>query len=219
MVMMKKAIIFQGGWDGHEPVQVSALFKEILEKEGFAVELYDTLDCLADGERLKTYDLIVPIWTMSEIKPEYVQNVCEAVAEGTGIAGCHGGMCDAFRNSVQWQFLTGAQWVAHPGNDGIEYMVHVLPGNRFTEGLKDFKVVSEHYYLHIDPAVKVHATTRFPVVDGPHAANGEVDMPVVFTKSWGKGKVFYTSLGHHADIFDIPEAKEIMRRGLVWAAK
>jgi type 1 glutamine amidotransferase len=216
---MKKALIFQGGWDGHEPVQVSKIFKDILIEGGFDVDLYDNLDCLADAEKLKELDLIVPVWTMGSINGQYVKNVSEAVAQGTGLAGCHGGMCDSFRDNVDWQFMTGSQWVAHPGNDGVEYMVHVLKDNYFTKGLEDFKVCSEQYYLHVDPAVKVYATTAFPVIDGPHAANGRVDVPVVYTKMWGTGKVFYTSLGHHADIFSIPEAFEIMKRGLLWAAR
>ncbi|HWT74035.1 MAG TPA: ThuA domain-containing protein [Mobilitalea sp.] len=216
---MKRALIFQGGWDGHEPVLVSGIFKKILVEGGFDVELYDNLDCLADAGKLKEYDLIVPVWTMGTIDGQYVRNVCEAVSGGTGIAGCHGGMCDSFRDNVEWQFMTGSQWVAHPGNDGVEYMVHVSNDDYFTKGLKDFKVCSEQYYLHVDPAVKVYATTTFPVIDGPHATNGKVNMPVVYTKMWGEGKVFYTSLGHHADIFNIPEAYEIMKRGLLWAAR
>ena len=115
--------------------------------------------------------------------------------------------------------MTGAQWVAHPGNDGTEYMVNVSNDDYFTKGMSDFKVSSEQYYIHVDPAVKVYATTRFPVADGPHVANGEVDVPVVYTKMWGKGKVFYTTLGHLANVFDIPEAFEIMKRGLIWAAR
>lgn len=216
---MKKAIIFQGGWDGHEPVQVSGVFKNILVEGGFEVDLYDNLDCLADVEKLKKYDLIVPVWTMDKIDSQYAKNVCEAVAEGTGMAGCHGGMCDAFRENVDWQFMTGSQWVAHPGNDGVKYMVHVSNDDYFTNGLTDFEVSSEQYYLHVDPAVKVYATTTYPVIDGPHATNGKVVMPVVYTKMWGAGKIFYTSLGHHADIFDIPEVYEIMKRGLLWAAR
>lgn len=216
---MKRALIFQGGWDGHEPVQVSEIFKNILTEGGFEVELYDSLDCLADSDKLKEFDLIVPVWTMGTIDAQYVKNVCEAVAGGTGIAGCHGGMCDSFRENVEWQFMTGSQWVAHPGNDGVEYMVNVSKDDYFTKGLDDFKVCSEQYYLHVDPAVKVYATTTFPVIEGPHAANGKVDIPVVYTKMWGAGKVFYTSLGHHADIFDIPQAFEIMKRGLLWAAR
>jgi type 1 glutamine amidotransferase len=158
---------------------------------------------------------------MGEIEYDSVKNVCEVVAEGTGIAGCHGGMCDSFRQSTHWQFLTGAQWVEHPGNDGVKYRVEMVRSSSspLIEGIADFDVSSEQYYIHIDPAVNVLATTRFPTVDGPHAANGPVDVPVAYTKRWGKGKVYYNSLGHHADIFDIPEALELMRRGFLWASR
>lgn len=216
----KKALIVWGGWDGHEPEQVSEIFNKLLTDEGFETEASDTLESFADAAKLSEYDLIVPVWTMGEIKHDYVLNVCNAVTGGTGIAGCHGGMCDSFRNSTEWQFMTGAQWVAHPGNDGTEYTVNIRKNSSspIVEGLDDFKVSSEQYYIHIDPAVNILATTRFPVADGPHASNGEVDVPVVFTKSWGKGKVFYNSLGHHADVFAIPQALELMRRGFLWAA-
>jgi uncharacterized protein len=219
--MTKKALIVQGGWDGHEPKQVSEIFADILRKEGFEVEISDTLDSFIDEEKLMGLNLIVPVWTMGEIKNEQLRPVLNAVAAGVGIAGCHGGMCDSFRNSVEWQFMTGSQWVAHPGNDGVEYEVNIVKSSSSTiiENIPDFKVKSEQYYIHIDPAVNVLATTTFPVIEGPHSSNGKVTVPVVYTKTWGKGKVFYNSLGHHADIFDIPEAKELMRRGFLWAAK
>lgn len=218
--MAKKALIVQGGWDGHEPVQVSQVFKKVLEENGFEVEVSDTLDAFLDVGKLKQLDLIIPAWTMGSITNEQVRPVLEAVASGVGIAGCHGGMCDSFRESVDWQFMTGGQWVAHPGNDGTEYVVNIKRGSSpIVEGIEDFPVKSEQYYLHVDPAVEVLATTRFPVADGPHASNGAVDMPVVWTKRWGKGKVFYCSLGHHADVIDHGPALEIMRRGFIWAAR
>lgn len=219
--MSKKALIFHGGWDGHEPVQVSEVFADILRGEGFSVEVSNTLDVLLDTQALMQNDLIIPVWTMGEITNDQCRSVCAAVEAGSGLAGCHGGMCDAFRNSTEWQFMTGSQWVAHPGNDRTDYTVNIKKSTAspITEGIGDFAVKSEQYYIHVDPAVSVLATTTFPVVDGPHAPNGKVDVPVVYTKYWGKGRVFYNSLGHHADVFDIPEAKELMRRGFLWAAR
>jgi type 1 glutamine amidotransferase len=129
-------------------------------------------------------------------------------------------MCDAFRESVQWQFMTGGNWVAHPGGDGIEYMVNVKHSSSpLVDGINDFLVKSEQYYMHVDPSIEVLATTRFPSVTWYHSSNREVDVPVVWTKRWGVGRVYYNSLGHHADIFDIPEALELMRRGFLWAAE
>ncbi|MEO3948055.1 ThuA domain-containing protein [Gorillibacterium sp. CAU 1737] len=219
--MAKQALIVRGGWDGHEPVQVSEVFSAVLGAEGFEVEISDTLDSFKDEEKLKSLSLIVPVWTMGEITDEQLQPVLRAVESGVGIAGCHGGMCDAFRSSVEWQFMTGSQWVAHPFNDGVEYVVNIVSGSSspIVEGIRDFQVKSEQYYLHVDPAANVLATTTFVVSEGPHSANGEIVMPVVYTKRWGLGRVFYNALGHHADIFDIPEAKELMRRGFLWAAK
>ncbi|HBN82256.1 MAG TPA: hypothetical protein DDZ89_00245 [Clostridiales bacterium] len=218
--MSKQVLIVRGGWTGHEPVQVSEVFSSMLKKEGFQVTISETLDSFLDLEMLKSLHMIVPIWTMGKITGEQVKNVSEAVAAGTAIAGCHGGMCDAFRESVEWQFITGGNWVSHPGGDGVEYIVQInkASSSSIVEGIDDFIVKSEQYYLHVDPAVDVLATTRLPVVNWYHASNGYVNMPVLWTKKWGFGRVFYSSLGHHADIFDIPEAYETMRRGFLWAA-
>ena len=218
---MKKALIVRGGWDGHEPLLVSERFARILREEDFEVTISDTLDAFLDVESLKTLDLIIPVWTMGNITREQCESVVVAVGKyGVGLAGCHGGMCDSFRMSTEWQFMTGGQWVSHPGGDGVPYTVNIKhTSSPITDGLSDFKVASEQYYVHIDPAVEVLATTRYPVVNYYHAANGAVDVPVTWTKMWGHGRVFYTSLGHHDDVFNAPEAEVMMRRGMLWAAE
>lgn len=214
-----RALITWGGWPGHEPDKVASLCAELLRAEGGEVEVTDSLACFDDGAALAGFDLIVPIWTMSEIAKERTEAVAAAVAGGVGLAGCHGGMCDAFRNDVLWQFMTGAQWVAHPGNDGVEYRVRMVSDDPLVAGIGNFGVKTEQYYLHIDPAVQVHAVCDFPVVDGPHAANGPVEMPVVFTKRWGAGRVYYNALGHQANVIDHGPARELLRRGMIWAAQ
>ena len=111
-----KALIVWGGWDGHEPKEVAEIFRDLLAKEKFDVEVSDTLDAFVDAGRVKSMNLIVPVWTMGKISPEQLKPVLAAVEAGVGIAGCHGGMCDSFRETTEWQFMTGGQWVAHPGN-------------------------------------------------------------------------------------------------------
>ncbi|MDR2536489.1 MAG: ThuA domain-containing protein [Treponema sp.] len=219
--MKRKGLILCGGWDGHEPKLVTERFKNFLESKDFEVSVVDTTDVLQDKERLMALDLFVPVWTMGQELPKpYIEPLLEAVGSGVGIAGCHGGMCDAFRANVAWQFLTGGNWVAHPGSDGTRFRVHITSSsNPLTEGIKDFDVVSEQYYLHVDPVNEILAATRFPTVKWYHSANGEVDVPVVWTRRWGHGRVYYNALGHHNDVFDIPEAWELMKRGLLWAAE
>jgi type 1 glutamine amidotransferase len=217
---MKKALIVWGGWDGHQPREVAEIFRGQLEEEGFSVEVSDTLEAFVEREKLKSLELIVPVWTMGRIEQEWVNNVSAAVQSGVGIAGCHGGMCDAFRENTDWQFMTGGQWIAHPGNDGTEYSVNIKHSSSpLVESIDDFSVSTEQYYLHVDPAVEVLATTRFPIADGPHSLNKAVDMPVVWTKRWGQGRVYYNSLGHQANIMEIPVVKELMRRGFIWCAE
>jgi type 1 glutamine amidotransferase len=199
---------------------VAQRFAGILEGAGFSVALSDTVECLSSPEALSELDLLVPCWSMGTLPKGYSGHVARAVGAGVGVAGCHGGMCDAFRADTEWQFITGGQWVSHPGGDGTPHTVNITAkSNPLVAGIEDFTLSSEHYYLHIDPAVEVLATTRFPVATYYHTANRPVDMPVVWTKMWGLGRVFYSSLGHHNDVFDkTPEALEIMRRGLLWAA-
>lgn len=216
----RRALIVWGGWDGHEPEAVATHFAFLLEQEGFDVHVSNTLDAFCEND-LSALSLIVPTWTMGEISQEQCSAVTTAVAEGgVGLAGCHGGMCDAFRANTEWQFMTGGQWVAHPGDGGVEYTVNVCKQTPLTEGIEDFKIKSEQYYLHTDPGNDVLATCDFPhpAHGGPHSGNA-CKMPVVWTKSFGKGRVFYCALGHDRAVFDVPEVTELMRRGFVWAAK
>lgn len=215
----KRALIVWGGWDGHEPEAVAGIFAGSLREHGFMVQVRDSLDAFRDEALMRDLDLIVPVWTMGAIEGEQLEPLLEAVAGGVGLAGCHGGMCDSFRASPDYQFMTGGQWVAHPGGDGVTHQVHIVDRAHFiTEGSADFTVSTEQYYLHVDPANVVLATTRFPVADGPHVPNGPVEMPVVWTKWYGEGRVFYCSLGHHADVVRQPEVLRLCRRGALWAA-
>ena len=219
--MARKALIVWGGWDGHQPKEVAAIFERVLKADGFEVDVRDKLDVFADAQTLGALDLIVPVWTAGQLTPEQQNIVCKTVREqGVGVAGCHGGMCDAFRNACEWQFMTGGQWVAHPGNDGVRYTVNIRERKHpVTEGINDFEVSSEQYYMHVDPGIKVLASTHFPVADGPHVPNGPVEMPVLWTKMYGKGRIFYSSLGHQADVVEAEPHLTIMRRGFAWAAE
>ena len=215
----RSALIVWGGWDGHEPQQVAEIFHKALTEKGFSVQVSDTLDAYTSTD-LKALTLIVPVWTMGSITGDQLNPLLEAVKSGVGLAGCHGGMCDSFRNETEYQFMTGGQWVSHPGNDGTEYIVRITDPDHFiTQGAPaEFAVKSEQYYMHTDPANKVLAVTPFPVADGPHVANGPFDMPVIWTKYYGQGRVAYNSLGHHADIVAQKEVLPLMTRSLLWAA-
>lgn len=205
---MKRALIVWGGWEGHYPAEVANLLVGQLRKYSFEITIADTLDAFKAPD-LGKLDLIVPIWTMGHIEQDQLAPLLEAVRGGVGIAGQHGGMGDAFRNETEYQYMVGGQWVSHPGGDGVTYTVHIDGApSPITEGIDDFEVTSEHYYMHVDPGNTVLATTRF----------GDVVMPVVWTKHYGKGRVFYCSLGHAPDVVRMPPVLDMLTRGMLWAA-
>jgi len=195
----------------------AGIFRACLESAGYRTELVETLDIYCDADKLREFDLIVPVWTMGTITSDQEKGLLDAVRSGIGLAGWHGCMADSFRNNTEYQFMVGGQWVAHPGNI-ISYRVNIIgQEDPITAGIPDFDINSEQYYLHVDPSNEVLATTTFrgdvlPWIDG-------VVMPVVWKRKWGNGKVFYCSLGHVAKDFDVPEVREIVRRGLLWATR
>jgi len=214
---MKKVLIVWGGWEGHEPKECADIIAGALNEEGFDVQLADTLDVYLDADKMNTLSLVVPMWTMGTITREQERGLLEAVKGGAGIAGWHGGMGDSFRQNTEYQWMVGGQWVSHP--DGVtDYEVNIVDhDDPITRGLSDFKMHSEQYYMHVDPSNEVLATTTFHSPAAPWI-EGAV-MPVVWKRMWGKGRVFYSSLGHVAADFDVPEALEIQKRGSLWASR
>jgi type 1 glutamine amidotransferase len=216
MLKMREAMIVWGGWPGHDPDLCASMIRGWLKAEGFGVRIETTTEAFLDPA-LKNLSLIIPIYTMSKIEKPEALALCDAVKSGVGLAGHHGGMCDAFRDNVDYQFMCGGQWVAHPGNI-IDYKVDVTrPDDPVMAGIDSFEYRSEQYYMHVDPAIEVLATTTFnadhaPWVDG-------VVMPVVWKKRFGQGRVFYSSLGHRAYELDVPEIRTLMTRGMLWAAR
>jgi len=212
-----KALFVYGGWPGHAPEKCRDLFVPFMKESGFDVTVSDNLDIYLNKELMESLDIIVQIMTMSKITNEQEKGLLTAIKNGTGMAGWHGGMGDAFRNNTEYQFMVGGQWVAHPGGI-IDYTVNITDDeDGITKGLSDFKMHTEQYYMHVDPNNKVLANTTF-TADHANWIDGTV-MPVCWKKIYGKGRIFYSSLGHKIDDFDVPEVLTIQKRGILWAAQ
>lgn len=218
----KKALIVYGGWDGHQPKECAELFAPLLDDAGYDVLLSDSLEIYEDEDLMPTLDVILPIWTMGKINDKQWQGLKSAVYNGCGFAGFHGGILDAFRENSEYQFMTGGQFVDHPGNCEPTYTVRTVePDHPITQGIDAFTLQgTEQYYMHTDPGINVLMTsviqhgkgdiTTYPI---------GVEMPYCWTRTWGKGKIFAAAWGHNTNDFDVPEAKEIVLRGLLWASR
>jgi type 1 glutamine amidotransferase len=212
-----KVLMVWGGWPGHEPKQTVDIFAPWLAEQGFDVEISNSLDSYLDAEKMKSLALVVQVYTMGTITPQQERGLLDAVKGGVGLAGWHGGLSDSFRNNTEYEFMVGGAWAAHPGGV-IDYTVNIAKrDDPITKGLSDFRMHSEQYYMLVDPNAEVLATTTFTGQYAPWI-NGTV-MPVAWKKLYGKGRVFHLSVGHVAADFSVSEAKQIMQRGLLWAAR
>lgn len=219
---MKNALMVWGGWSGHTPEEATTLIAAQLKTRGFTVTISDTLDAYLDADAMQAYDLIVQCVTMAEITPEQCTGLIEAVKSGTGFAGWHGGIIDSFRNQTEYHWMTGGQWVAHPGNLIPSQTVNIAePDHEITKGLSDFELTNtEQYYIHYDPAVHVLCTTTFSGEHGDATLYpaGTV-MPYAWTRQFGAGRVFVACWGHTDSDFTDETSLEIVLRGLSWASR
>lgn len=214
----KRILIVFGGWQGHEPRQSIEVFLPWLKAEGALVDTTSNLVVYADKAYMSTVDLIIQNVSSSTLTQDQEKGLLAAVKGGVGLAGWHGGLGSSFYQNVKYHYMVGGQWVAHPGNI-IDYEVNILDtDDSLLNGIsRTFSLRSEQYYMHVDPNVKVLATTTFT---GKHDDWIEgATMPVVWKKTYGKGRVFYSSLGHVAADFQVHEVLEIMKRGITWAAQ
>ncbi|MBY8878703.1 ThuA domain-containing protein [Streptomyces sp. PLK6-54] len=211
-------MVVRGGWEGHAPVAITDLFLPFLRDHGFTVQTSEDLAVYEDAALLAATDLVVQCWSMGEVTPAQSRGLSAAVRAGTGFAGWHGGIVDAFRGDLDYQLVTGGQFLMHPPGF-VEHTVHLAPGrdtHPVVGGLRDFRVHTEQYWVATDPAIDVLATTTFPAGEEREAP---VVMPAVWTRGHGRGRVFVSTIGHKADDFDVPEVRALTERGLLWAAR
>ena len=213
----KKILVVYGGWAGHQPKYFADKISSWLKSQKAKVYLSDSTSVYTNEKLMNKLDLIIQHITMSKITDDQLNGLLKAVKNGTGLAGCHGGLGDSFRNNTEYQYMIGGQFVKHPGGQ-VNYRVTIE--NRkdsITRGIKDFNIFSEQYYMHVDPALDVLATTTFSEKYDPWIKG--VIIPVVWKKKYGKGKIFYNSIGHSKQDYNIPEVWTLIKRGVIWATK
>jgi uncharacterized protein len=210
----RRAVVVWGGWPGHQPQEATELFTPYLKENGFDVQVTDDLDAYLD---LDGVDLVVQCISMGEITDEQRKGLDAAVRGGTGLAGWHGGIVDSFRANADYQFITGGQFVSHPGGF-VDHEITIVADHPIVEGLTHFSLHTEQYYVHADPTNNVLATTTFrahpdfPWIDG-------ATMPAVWTRTWGDGRIFVCTPGHSLEDLDVPEVRTMIERGLLWASR
>jgi type 1 glutamine amidotransferase len=214
---VRHALVVRGGWEGHGPGAATDRYVLVLKEARFDVTVSDSLDSYLDSELLAATDLIVQCWTMGELTGEQTAGLSRAVRAGTGFAGWHGGIVDSFRGNTNYSLVTGGQFVHHP-RGFVDYSVRPVSSHPVVAGIEPFAVSTEQYYVLVDPGNQVHAVTDF-VADPEYPEMAGVVMPVTWTRRWGAGRVFVTTIGHHVPDLEVPEVDSMIRKGMAWAAR
>ncbi|QHC57571.1 ThuA domain-containing protein [Rathayibacter sp. VKM Ac-2760] len=228
----KRALVVRGGWDGHQPVEATELFLPFLEENGFEVRIEESTAVYADEDYLRTVDLIVQSNTMTSIEwPEFL-GLRAAVERGTGLAGWHGGIADSYRSNSDYLQLIGGQFVSHPGKHPDErtgeqsdnYVPHTIEmtalaaDHPITQGISDFELTTEQYWVLHDDYNDVLATTTQAVREWDPWTR-PITSPAVWTRQWGAGRIFVSTPGHRVEILQDANVRTIIERGLLWASR
>jgi type 1 glutamine amidotransferase len=228
----RQALVVRGGWEGHEPVATTDLFIPFLKDNGFEVRIEDSPQVYADTEYMAGVDLVLQSVTQSAITAEQLDGLRGAIEAGTGLAGWHGGIADSYRENTDYLHLVGGQFACHPGkhpdervgeqsDNYVPHTIHVLPeaaDHPITRGIEDFELTTEQYWVLTDGYIDVLATTTQQARpwDPWHRP---VVSPAIWTRSWGQGRIFVATPGHHVDVLEEPHVRTIVERGLLWAAR
>lgn len=229
---MKQALVVRGGWDGHQPKETTEVFIPFLEENDFHVRIEESSAIYADHDFMAKVDLIQQTNTMNTIEKEELKGLQTAIINGTGFGGWHGGIADSYRNSSDYLQMVGGQFANHPGKDAIEcigeqsdnYVKHTInmtelgKVHEITEGIDDFELTTEQYWVLHDSYNDVLATTTQKVRSWD-PWNREITSPAIWTRNWGKGRIFVITCGHNLQIVKNPTVEKIIKRGLLWASR
>jgi type 1 glutamine amidotransferase len=227
----RRALIVRGGWDGHQPIESTELFIPFLESSGFEVRVEESPAVYADATYMPTVDLIVQSNTMNTIEDAELKGLISAVQAGAGLAGWHGGIADSYRNSSDYLHFIGGQFASHPGkapeervgeqsDNYVPHKIKITEAGRehpVTHGIGDFELVTEQYWVLHDDYLDVLATTTQAVRPWDPWTR-PVTSPAIWTRQWGKGRIFVSTPGHRVEILENPKVRTIIERGLLWAA-
>lgn len=232
MTATRKALVVRGGWEGHRPVEATDMFIPFLQENGFDVRVEDSNEVYADEAAMEATDLIVQSVTMSDISGDALKGLRRAVERGTGLAGWHGGIADSYRNSSDYLQLIGGQFATHPskhpdsceGDESDNFLCYTVDltdlgrGHQIMDGLEDFTLRTEQYWVLTDDLNDVLATTTHPV-QPYHPWHRPITSPAVWTREWGAGRVFVATPGHSPVVLRDINVRTIIERGMLWASR
>jgi type 1 glutamine amidotransferase len=150
---------------------------------------------------LKNYDAVIFANTTGDLPLPDKEAFLDWIKSGKGFAGMHSAT-DTFRDHQppdSYVEMIGAEFKHHDAQVQVQPIIQdkACPACRHLPA--DWKVFDEIYQLKSFDRTKMHGLLTLD----KHPNNGTPgDYPIAWCKQYGKGRVFYTSLGHREDVWD-----------------
>lgn len=201
-----KTLLLTGG-PIHDGKNIGNIVQAAMEKTGLfgITRVHEDLDALL-AERIAPFDLVMFYWTLGELTEAQKRGLMNHIASGKGYVTFHSG-ADSFRGDPDYRALVGGYFVTHPRYRTYQVSITEVD-SPITRGIEEFMITDEQYIVDYDPRVTVLANALY---------KGRL-MPVLWTKDWGKGRVYYNALGHDPKACEQEMFQKLLIRGALWAA-
>ncbi len=201
------SVLFLGDKGHHRPADRAAQLIPVMYDRGINVTYTEKLSDLSP-DTLKKYDALIVYANIDAIEPSQNQALLDYVAAGGGFVPLHcASYC--FRNASDYVSLVGAQFKSH--GTGEFNTTTVDAEHPITKGLEPFRTWDETYVhsQHNERDRHVLQTRR----------EGSGEEPWTWTRTHGKGRVFYTAYGHDGRTWGQPAFHDLIERGIRWASQ
>lgn len=205
----KKILLYQGGRYSSKDVSFKH-FKNILTDY-----IIDTFEDVQIFNSDKFFEYIAAIFYSQggELTNKQEMNILEFIKAGRGFIGLHGASA-SFKSHSKYFEMLGGRFIEHKRVKSFK-VINIEKQHPITRGLEDFTVRDEPYRheFSMSKDIRILAIGDYQDVDNPNLE------PIMWTKSYGEGRVFYCSLGHRTNSLKSPIFQKIIQRAVKWVIK
>jgi len=215
-----RVVLVTGG--GHDFKKFTVTIEKLFEQVG-GIKIVQRLEPGKDGPdahilklselRNEDADVVIFYTVGYKLDPIREKALEQFVDNGGGLVAIHCASA-SFGSSATWLRLVGARFAGHyKGLHKLEIKI-TDPAHPIMKGVEPFTIVDEEYN-HSFAKVEMHVLAEFK--ERPEGSKGK-NNDIVWTRNVGKGRVFYSALGHGPEAWGTPAWQKMVLQGICWSA-
>jgi uncharacterized protein len=198
------------------------IIEELGSANGFDVIITHKAEKYITPENLKNLDVII-FYTTGELPLSNEQKAAflNFIRSGKGFVGIHSAT-DTFYNWPEYGEMIGGYFDGHPWTQNDTVSINASDRkNPITKHWEEsFKLTEEIYQFKEFNREKVTVTMSLDTANTDMTKKGvkAKEFPVTWLRDYGKGRVFYTSLGHRPEVWRDQRYQTMIVNAMKWAA-